>query len=99
MTPGLGAPVSFTVGGIKEALNQPHKSPMKKNEAVRNIESLLRNGRYAKYASDEKGNPMVKGYHYVEIDIDGEPSFAVIRDMTGGELVFYSIVENIKKKE
>ena len=43
--------------------------------------------------------PMKKGIRYVEIDIDGDPSFAVIREMTGGELVFYSIVENIKKKE
>ena len=97
--PGLGAPVSFTSTGIKEALNQPHKHLLAKNEAVRNIESLLKKGKYIRFDPDVKGNQMVKGYHYYQIEIDGEPSYIVIRELKTGDLLFYSIVEKIKKKE
>lgn len=97
--PGLGAPVSFTSTGIKEALNQPHKYLLEKNEAIRSIFSLLKNGEYTKYTPDEKGNVMVKGYHYIQIEIGNEPSYAVIRELKNDELLFYSIVEKIKKKE
>lgn len=91
--------IAFTSTGIKEALNQPHKALWAKNEAVRDIVELLRKGTYIKYAPDEKENAMVKGYHYIEIQIEGEPSYAIIRELRNGDLVFYSIVEKIKKKE
>lgn len=42
---------------------------------------------------------MVKGYHYYKIEINNEPSYVVIRELKTGELMFYSIVEKIKKKE
>ena len=29
--------ISFTVGGLKEAINQPHKNYMAKNDAIREI--------------------------------------------------------------
>ncbi len=97
--PELNREVSFTSTGIKEALNQPHKYLLEKNEAVRDIEELLENGTYIKYAPDEKDNAMVKGYHYIEILIEDKPSYAIIRELRSGDLVFYSIVEKIKKKE
>lgn len=97
--PGMEGSIAFTSTGIKEALNQPHKALWAKNEAVRDIVELLRKGTYIKYAPDEKENAMVKGYHYIEIQIEGEPSYAIIRELRNGDLVFYSIVEKIKKKE
>lgn len=97
--PELNREVSFTSTGIKEALNQPHKYLLEKNEAVRDIVELLENGTYIKYAPDEKDNAMVKGYHYIEILIEDKPSYAIIRELRSGDLVFYSIVEKIKKKE
>ena len=97
--PGMEGSIAFTSTGIKEALNQPHKALWAKNEAVRDIVKLLREGTYTKYAPDEKENAMVKGYHYIEIQIEGEPSYAIIRELRNGDLVFYSIVEKIKKKE
>ena len=95
--PGLGAPISFTSTGIKEALNQPHKHLLAKNEAVRNIESLIKRGKYVRFDPDVKGNQMVKGYHYYQIEINGEPSYVVIRELKTGELLFYSIVEKLKR--
>ena len=96
--PGLGAPVSFTTTGIKEALNQPHKYIMEKNEAVRDIAGLLKTAGYIRFDPDIKNNQMVKGYHYFQILIKGEPSYVVIRELATGELVFYSIVEKLKGK-
>lgn len=96
--PGMGTPVSFTSTGIKEALNQPHKHILEKNEAVRDIAKLLKTAKYVRTDPDIKGNQMVKSYHYFEIEIANEPSFAVIRELSTGELVFYSIVEKLKGK-
>lgn len=96
--PGLGAPVSFTSTGIKEALNQPHKHILEKNEAVRNIVRLLETAGYVRTDPDIKENRMVKAYHYYQIEIANEPSFVVIRELSTGELVFYSIVEKLKGK-
>lgn len=96
--PGLEAPVSFTSTGIKEALNQPHRHLMEKNEAVRKIERLLGTAEYIRFDPDIKDNQMVKGYHYYRIDIGGDSSYVVIRELTTGELVFYSIVERLKGK-
>lgn len=97
--PGLDMPISFTSTGIKEALNQPHKYLLEKNEAVRSIKSLLEKGNYVRFDPDVKDNQMVKGYHYYKIEINNEPSYVVIRELKTGELMFYSIVEKIKKKE
>lgn len=96
--PGLGAPVSFTSTGIKEALNQPHRYLMEKNEAMRYIVRLLGNARLALIRDDDKNNQMVKKYYYFEIEINGEPSYAVIRELKTGELMFYTIVEKLKGK-
>jgi hypothetical protein len=70
-----------------------------KNEAVRYIKSLLEKGNYVRFDPDVKDNQMVKGYHYYKIEINNEPSYVVIRELKTGELMFYSIVEKIKKKE
>lgn len=96
--PGISQPVQFTMSGIKEAINQPHKYLKEKNEALKEIRELIRNGKYERFDPDVKENPMVKGYHYVRIKIAKETSYAVIRELTSGEHVFYSIVEKIKKK-
>ncbi len=94
----LSGPIEFTMTGIKEALNQPHKDQTAKNEALRRIDKLISDGQYVKFAPDEKDNAMVVGYHYIEIDIAGGKSYAVIREMRDGRSMFYSIVEKIKGK-
>ena len=97
--PGIEGSIAFTSTGIKEALNQPHKALWAKNEAVRDIVELLETGEYIRFDPDIKSNQMVRGYHYVKVEIGGEPSYVVIRELNNGELVFYSIVDKIKKKE
>lgn len=94
---GISNPVEFTMTGIKETLNQPHKYVRAKNEALKDIVSLLKEGNHVKECPDEKGNPMVLKYHYVKIDIHGETSYAIIRELTDGKTQFYSIVEKLRE--
>ena len=95
---GVPNPVEFTMNGIKETLNQPHKYVRAKNEALRDIVALLKGGEHVLEKVDDKGNPMVNKYHYIRIAIAEEPSFAVIRELMDGRCQFYSIVEKLKKK-
>lgn len=92
-------PVEFTMNGIKEAINKPHKRIIAKNEALRNIVDLLKEGSYVMERTEDKGNPMVNKYHYVKIKIAGEASYAVIRELIDGRMQFYAIVERLKGKE
>ena len=96
---GIQNPVEFTSNGIKEALNQPHKYVMAKNEAVYNLINLLKDAEHVLERPDEKGNPMVMKYHYLRIRIADEDSFAVIRELVDGKCQFYSIVEKLKKRK
>lgn len=96
---GVQNPIEFTMNGIKEALNQPHRYVQAKNEALRDIISLLKNSKHVLERVDNKGNPMVLKYHYLKIKIAEKDSYAVIRELIDGKCQFYSIVEKLKKKE
>lgn len=96
---GIQNPVEFTVSGIKEALNQPHKYVRAKNRAIQDIIALMKDGEHVLEKVDDKGNPMVLKYHYIKIRIAEEDSYAVIRELINGKCQFYSIVERLKKKE
>jgi len=93
----ISNPIEFTMTGIKEALNQPHKQVRSKNESLRDIVNLLKKGTYVKEDFDEKENPMILKYHYVKIAVGKENSYAVIRELKDGRVQFYSIVEKIKE--
>jgi SPP1 gp7 family putative phage head morphogenesis protein len=92
----ISNPIEFTSNGIKEAINQPHRRIFAKNEAIKEIVKLLRNGEYIMEVTEKKNNPMVNSYHYVRINIAGEDSYAVIRELKNGKEQFYCIVEKIK---
>lgn len=96
---GIKNPVEFTVSGIKEALNQPHKYIRAKNEAIYNLIDLLKDAEYLMERHDEKGNPMVLKYHYLRIKISEHDSYAVVRELIDGRCQFYSIVERLKKQK
>ena len=96
---GVQKTIEFTMNGIKETLNQPHKHMLAKNEAIRDIVSLLENSEHVLERMDDKGNPMVLKYHYLKIEIAEKESYAVIRELMDGKCQFYSIVEKLKKKD
>ena len=92
----VGKKIIFTMNGIKEAINQPHKLYNEKNNAIFNIVELIKNSKYIKSTNEQKENPMIKQYHYFEIKIKNECSFIVIRERKDGVCSFYSIVEKCK---
>ena len=94
----IGKEIEVTSTGIKEALNQPHKYIREKNEAIKDIARIIKEAFHAKYCKDEKNNPMVIGYHYLGFTISGEKSYLVVRELKGGKLVLYSIVDKIKER-
>jgi len=94
--PELKYKIEFNCRGIDEALNQPHKHKAEKNNSILNIINLITNSEYKGSAPDIKDNPMVKCYHYFEIEINNEPSFIVVRELMTNSCIFYSIVDKIR---
>lgn len=90
---GLGV-VEFNNTAISEAINQPHKHKAEKRRKLLTIADRLAGfkGSFAS-APDEKRNSMVNQYHYLPIEIAGETSYIVIREMTDGKKIFYSITD------
>ena len=94
---GMDKKVTFSNAGFKEAVNQPHKHLIAKNEAIRKIVHLLKSGTYIRSDADIKGNTNIL-YHYIKIEVNGEDSFIVLKEsLKEGTVVFYSIVDKIRK--
>jgi len=91
--PNIENPIHFTVTGIKEALNQPHKFIVEKNEAIRTIKKRIKEAEFIKTVKDSKGREIE--YHYLKTSINNEDSFIVIK-MEANRNSFYSIVDKLK---
>lgn len=93
----LDLPIEFSVTGIKEALNQPHKHIIEKNEAVLNIVELIKAGKYVRTDKDANNKNLM--FHYFKTSIANETSYIVIKeDISKNVNYFYSIVDSIIKK-
>ena len=89
--------INFTYSGIKEAVNQPHKYILEKNQLIKSIESILPSATYIKSEGDKTGD-LNFIYHYLRIMINDEESFIVLKVIKKeGKIIFYSIVDKIKK--
>lgn len=83
-------PIRFTTKGIKEALNQPHKHYIEKNEALKDIIERIQQGKYIGEKKDDKGRNII--FHYIETQIAGEASTIVIK-VEENMASFYGITE------
>jgi len=91
----IKSPITFSVTGIKEYLNQPHKHYIAKNHTIKRIPELIKNSKYVKSKMDSSGKQF--RYHYLESAISGEKSYIVIReDLIRNTYVVYSNVDNLK---
>lgn len=94
---GINTPVGFTVTALKAAINQPHKYPVAKLEAIWNIVSVLKKAKYIQSTPDRKGRGLI--HHYLKTVIAGEDSFINIREtVKDGNVTFYTITDRLKKK-
>ncbi|MEE3726174.1 minor capsid protein, partial [Riemerella anatipestifer] len=86
--------ILFTVRGIKEALNQPHKHILAKNNAIKDIVNLIKKAEFVKTGIDSKGRDIK--YYYLKTIIQDEDSFIVIKEEEN-RLTFYTITDKIKE--
>ncbi|MDO5616512.1 MAG: minor capsid protein [Cruoricaptor ignavus] len=83
--------ILFTVKGIKEALNQPHKHILAKNNAIKDIVNLIKNGKY-KGVTNHKGRKS----HIIEVMIQNEKSWIIANEYKGKGILFHSISDSDK---
>lgn len=89
--------VKFSVKGIKETINQPHKYIVEKNLTLFDIEEILQNAVFIKSMVDEK-TPANNLFHYFEIQIKGENSYLIVKETQHDKKkTLYAIVDAIKK--
>lgn len=92
--PAFDKPILLSVGGMKEAINQPHINLKAKNEAIRSIDKLLPKSKLVLSAPDGKGRSFI--FHYLETEVGGKTSYIVLRQ-EGAKMYFYGIVEKLKE--
>lgn len=95
----LKYPVTFNMKGIKEYASQPYKYPSEKINILKNIETVIKNAEYLG-ASDYKATDMYPLAHILEIDVNNEKSWLVLKESVEKKIIFYSISDSrkIKKK-
>ena len=71
----FGKDIIFTINGIKEYLNQPHKYFFEKNQMIKNIQRIIKNSEY-------KGFTNYKGRvsHIFEIEINDSKSWIIAHE-------------------
>lgn len=92
----IGREVEFTVSGIKESINQPHKNLYEKNEAILNIQKLLKESTFIKSTKHDNNDNII--FYYFETEIANSKSFIILKeDILNKKTRFYTIVDKIKK--
>jgi hypothetical protein len=85
--------------GIKEIINQPHKFEADKNMILLDFENVCKSAvKKLKPVQNAQKGDLVKWFHYYEIELKGQPSWIVVKELDNGEKYIYSIVYAIKSK-
>ncbi|MEG2023535.1 MAG: hypothetical protein RRZ83_05385 [Alistipes sp.] len=78
----------------KEWLNQPHKHQYIKNELLLDLDELMKSAVYVGKGVDKHDFSI--NAHLFEVDIMGEKSWIIAREMVKGKISIYSISDNEK---
>ncbi|GHT25566.1 hypothetical protein AGMMS4957_20590 [Bacteroidia bacterium] len=93
---GLGQEIHFTVSGIKEYLNQPHKHYYEKNRLIKNIVRIIEEALYYGEAPDKHGNTNTY-FYYLKTQIENEDSYIVIKHTKhNNQYALYSVVDGLR---
>lgn len=94
---GFEKSIRITAKGVKEYLNQPFEAYFEKNEAIKNMESILQNAQYKGFSHYHKENQSILYSHIFETEaIGGIKSWIIVRESINGEAIFHSISDNKK---
>lgn len=89
--------IVVTKKSIKEWLNQPHAHYAVKNEMLLMIDEVIRQSKYIGGIND-KHDPLVKA-HLFEVEINGQKSWILVRELQDGRFLLYSILDNYPKQK
>lgn len=84
--------IHITGRGIKEWLNQPHEHYAHKNELILQLSDIMKKAKYLGYGQD-KHDPTAKA-HLFEIEILGDKSWIIVRELMDGTVNLHSISDN-----
>lgn len=93
----IKAEIPFNVSGIKEYINQPFKHYTRKIELLlEGIEEALRQATYIGFTTFQTHpKDHVIGYHYFEIEMEGEKVYFNIQLTVQHKLYLYALTETI----
>ncbi len=94
--PEVATPIIFTMKGIKEYLNQPHRQYLLKNELIKEIETKLVTSKYKGKSNYHKENEGISYSHIFEIEINKIKSWLIAREDKSGTINFYGISDSNK---
>jgi len=87
----FGKDIMFTVTGIKEYLNQPHRYYFEKNQLIKDIQNVIKKSEYKGFAKY-----MGRTSHIFEIEIKGDKNWIIANEREDGKVTFYSISDSDK---
>lgn len=100
--PDIDKEIVITNKGIKEWLNQPHQNYVQKNELLLGLENLIYSAKYVGFGKDVYRSDVI--VHLFEVEILETKSWIIVRELSNGKTVIYSISDSpnilkiIKKK-
>jgi uncharacterized protein with gpF-like domain len=89
--PKFNKQIEFSMKGISEFLNQPHRHYYEKNELIKDIIKVIQGAKYMGI-THHKGRIS----HIFEIKIKGEKSWIIVNEENNGDVFLYSISDSDK---
>jgi len=92
--------VSMNSRCVEEFANQPCDTNVyrHKNLLLYDIETVCKEATYFYSAEQNEYNPMVSGYHYFTVEVNGQRVYLVVRELITGEHLLYSCTNKTRKK-
>ena len=94
----LPGPVHFTMKGIKECINQPHKHWLAKASLVEDgLAEAMEQATYLHSVANSKPDkkPNIAFYHYFSFQLAGDPAYLIVEQNAQGKCVLHSITDSL----
>lgn len=91
----LHTEIKLNITGIKEFTNQPYEFEKDKTYILKNLKKIIKEAEYKGWRKNEE-NPMIARSHILEITVNKNKSWLVLRENKFGEIFLYSISDGEK---
>ena len=94
--PQFDRQITITSTGVKEYLNQPFRAYFEKNRAIKDIVYILQNSEYLGVSDFRSSEKVVYSHIFETLAIGDMRSWLIVREITNGDVNFYSISDSEK---